>query len=331
MLTYKNEFPQNLISKNAILIFDRRFDKLAWVKKFPQRYGVKPGERLKNVEEFPKHIKKILKLSEALPRQDLVIVTLGGGSIGDFGGFIASILKRGVKLIHIPSTWLAAIDSAHGGKNGLNVSKVKNQIGTFYFPQQIILVRKVLESQPQERVLEALGEVYKTALLNAKLWKQIHAIKKLNTEVYWNNLPLMIDTKMAIVKKDPFETKGIRYFLNLGHTMGHVWESQFKLPHGISVLFGLSFAIEWSFHRKIMDSKTYYQIRLSGLGSYLPDQFDLRRIIKQTKNPRRLLFQDKKIASNKKIRFVFLEKIGKPMVQRISITDLEKELLRQSR
>jgi 3-dehydroquinate synthase len=331
MLIFKKDLPLNFNKQNCILIYDRRFDNLKWVQRFSKRYGVKSGERLKNIDELAKHLKKVVSLSEGISRSDMQIITLGGGSIGDFGGFIASILKRGVRLIHIPSTWLAAIDSAHGGKNGLNVSKIKNQVGTFYFPERIILVKKILERQPQERIIEALGEIFKTGLLNRKLWNQIKNTKSLSSDLYWKFLPELIQTKMKIVKKDPYETKQIRYYLNLGHTVGHVWESEFKLPHGIAVLFGLSFAIEWSFHKKLMSSSVYYDIRLSALGSYLPDRFDVRRLIKDTKNHRRLLSQDKKIASQNKMRFVFLQDIGKPIVAKITLRELEREFLRQSK
>ena len=87
-----------------------------WAQQFSLQYPVKAGEALKSVEQFPAHIAKIIRLCENTSSRRLTVVVVGGGSVGDFGGFVASILKRGVKLVQIPSTWLAAIDSAHGGK-----------------------------------------------------------------------------------------------------------------------------------------------------------------------------------------------------------------------
>ena len=92
---------------------------------FPQRYGVCAGEDLKDLAAFPKHVEHLLEIAAPLPQSRLSVVALGGGSVGDFAGFFASVFKRGVPLQQIPSTWLAAIDSAHGGKNALNVGRAK--------------------------------------------------------------------------------------------------------------------------------------------------------------------------------------------------------------
>src|SRR6185295_5151716 len=111
-----------------------------WLKKFPCRYGVKSGESLKDLEKFPGHCKAILQMTEKIETRPLQLIAVGGGSVGDFAGFVASTLKRGVPLIHVPSTWLAAIDSTHGGKTALNVAGIKNQIGTFKQAEKIIVV-----------------------------------------------------------------------------------------------------------------------------------------------------------------------------------------------
>ncbi len=263
-----------------------------------------------------------------MPKNEIQIITFGGGTIGDFGGFVASVLKRGVKLVHVPSTWLSAIDSAHGGKTALNVSKLKNQIGTFYPAAEVYLIRSVLIAQEQDRTFEALGEVFKTSLLNKDLWHKLSESKKIGPDLFWSHLPEMIETKMKIVKKDPLEKSGFRHILNLGHTLGHLFESQFKLPHGTAVLFGLAFAIEWSFHKKIMNSKNYYEIRLSNLGSFLPDRFDLKKLILATKNPTRFFYQDKKMTNDKKINFIFLERPGKPILKKVTLNDLMSEMHR---
>ena len=98
-------------------------------------------------------------------RKGWKLVSFGGGSIGDLSGFVASIYKRGVPLIHIPTTWLSALDSAHGGKNALNFSKVKNLVGTYYFPEQVYIVKEILNQLPEEREREAYGEVLKMAIV----------------------------------------------------------------------------------------------------------------------------------------------------------------------
>jgi 3-dehydroquinate synthase len=334
---FKNELPPMAIfGSSAILIYDRIFDRnvitKSWVKKFPRRFSVRSGEALKDIGEFSNHLKKVVKLSEGLSTKQINIVVLGGGSVGDFAGFVASILKRGVRLTQMPSTWLAAIDSAHGGKNGLNVSKIKNQVGTFYPAHDIFLIKNLLRTQPLDRAFEAFGEVSKISLLEGRgLWTLVRDMDEINSETYWRILPKLIAAKNKIVKSDPFERRGQRHLLNLGHTVGHVWESQLKIPHGIAVLFGLAFAIEWSRERGVMSSKNYYEIRLSEMGSYLPDRFDLKKILRRTKKSKRFLLQDKKISKSGKIRFIFLSAPGVPRIKEIEVTELIREMARQSR
>jgi 3-dehydroquinate synthase len=319
----------------AILIYDRIFDRQvkasAWVQKFEHRYSVKSGEKLKNIDQFPLHMKKILKLAEGIATRDITLVILGGGSVGDFGGFVASVLKRGVRFVQIPSTWLAAIDSSHGGKTGLNVSKIKNQVGTFYPANEIHLVQEILAGQPQERVLEASGEVIKISLLEGKrLWSSLRDVSKLDSALYWKNLPAMVSAKYKIVSRDPKEESGMRHLLNLGHTLGHVWESQMKIPHGIAVLYGVAFAIEWSLHRKYMSSKDYYSIRLSEFGAFLPDRLELENILAKTRDPQKLLLQDKKMSQHRKIRFIFLRAPGRTVIESVTVAELLAEMKRQS-
>ena len=131
-------------------------DRGEWVQKlhgfiqsFPHRLGVYGGEGIKDWKNFPRHLESVV---ERWPRPFSLLqglVVFGGGSLGDFGGFLASILKRGIPLIHVPTTWLAAIDSSHGGKNGLNAWGGKNQLGTFYPAHKIFICKKLLEALPK--------------------------------------------------------------------------------------------------------------------------------------------------------------------------------------
>ena len=336
-LQFKRKLPSpRIFGREVLLIYDSRFDKIPklrkWVKGFPQRYAVDSGEKLKTLEKFPFHIRKILEKTEGFSRQNLKIVALGGGTVGDFAGFVASVLKRGVGLVHVPSTWLSAVDSAHGGKNALNVAGFKNQIGSFYPAETVYLIQELLETQPEQRIVEAFGEILKIGLISGgSLWRELQGEKRLTSQLYWKNLKSFIDAKMKIVRKDPFEKKGLRQVLNLGHTVGHVWESDLKFPHGLAILYGIAFALEWSLQRKTLTSKNYYAIRLSEIGSYLPDRLDLKRILKVTSNASRLLQQDKKVSSSGKVRFIFLAGPGQPLVETVRVEDILLEMRRQSR
>ena len=137
-LQFYSKWPsaQGLQPKRSLIIVDQKVRKhpalQKWLQKFPFVYTVEAGETLKQIENFPGHIEKILKISQSISERPLQIICIGGGSVGDFAGFVASVFKRGVDLVQIPSTWLSAVDSAHGGKNALNSKSAKNQIGTFH-------------------------------------------------------------------------------------------------------------------------------------------------------------------------------------------------------
>ncbi len=135
-----------------LVVYDKKLAKnevvAKWLKEFALVYPVSAGEDLKDISSFASHVKKIFKLITPFSSRGICVVSLGGGSVGDFSGFLASVLKRGVPLVHVPSTLLAAVDSAHGGKTALNVSDFKNQIGTFYPADAILIVRSLFETCP---------------------------------------------------------------------------------------------------------------------------------------------------------------------------------------
>ena len=113
----------------------------SWLKNYPV-YFVSAGEKLKNLDVFPTHINNILKRTNN--KKISGFISLGGGSVGDFTGFVASVYKRRTPIIHIPSTWLSAMDSAHGGKTALNTKKIKNVIGSYCFPTAVFIVKQLL-------------------------------------------------------------------------------------------------------------------------------------------------------------------------------------------
>lgn len=333
---YSNSLPAQKVlgipnGANCVLLFDNHLLKIPkakkWISSFKIRYGVKAGEDLKDLAKFPKHMVKLLKLTTDLPAREMTFVVLGGGSVGDFGGFVASIYKRGVRLIQIPSTWLAAVDSAHGGKTALNVSGFKNQIGTFYQAEEIYIVRDLLVAQPKERFLEALNEILKIALIeDGELWQEISAAKKLSEDEVWRWLALAIAAKYKIVEKDPFEKTGYRQILNLGHTFGHVVESAFGLSHGEAIGHGLKFALQWSDQRTPMGSSQNFWSRLA------LDRIQLQKnklpLISREKMKKALL-QDKKRSKKNEINFVFLSEPGKTRVESIGVEQIVSEAKRQ--
>lgn len=336
-LSFDEKLPlPKIFGKDALLIYDRFFDKTKykkWIEQFPASYGVIAGEKLKDVKAFPGHIQKIVEKTVPFSTKNLTVVVLGGGSVGDFGGFIASILKRGVRLVHIPSTWLAAIDSAHGGKTALNVGGYKNQVGTFYPAHQIFLVKEILFNQPLSRAHESYSELIKIALLQGgDLWKRVSQLGAPSAEGIWSVLGSAIEAKYGVVAQDPEEKSGYRQILNLGHTVGHVFESTHGFPHGIAVNLGLHFSLTWSVRQKYMAPEVYQEIVTSPTGEWLLDPVN-EGLLQKKFFPayEKALLQDKKKTAAQAVRFIFLQNPGEPLIEALKVSEIIREMTRQGK
>ena len=161
--------------------------------------------------------------------------------------------------MHFPTTWLAALDSAHGGKTAVNFQNVKNLLGTYHFPKAVFVVKELLKQNPSRLKKSAFGELLKIAFIEGKnLYKKI---KKEKDKIPIEKLiPPAIQAKMKIIKQDPFD-QSVRKTLNLGHTVGHILEVSHSLPHGEAVLQGLLFSLNWSFHKKFISKKNYEEMK----------------------------------------------------------------------
>ncbi|MBX9767953.1 MAG: 3-dehydroquinate synthase [Bdellovibrionales bacterium] len=329
-IVFHKKIPKSKIFGDAcVLIYDRRLENLVldfekFRKNFAVSYPVNAGENLKSLSDFPKHIEALLEKTAGL--SDLTFVGMGGGSVGDFTGFIASIYKRGVRLIHIPTTWLAAMDSSHGGKTGLNVGTRKNQIGTFYPAAEVHLIRDIFKHQPEQLALDALGELAKIGLIHGgDLCRKL----KQGAEL-WDALPDAIRAKLKVVKKDPLEMKGHRRVLNLGHTLGHVLELEMGLSHGAAVAQGIFFSLDWGYHRGSVSEKNYEECLalLSVLGLKKLSGKQLEKA-PSAERALALLRSDKKGAGLDKVYFIFVKRPGKVVQEKVAMSDILKEAQRQ--
>ena len=313
----------------SLLIYDRKLLQVVpnfknWAQQFQRQYPVTGGETLKDIEALPNHMKKILNKADGLSPKDMQIVSVGGGSVGDFSGFVASLFKRGVSLVHIPSTWLSAIDSAHGGKTAMNVGESKNQIGTYHHACKVYLVKELLMGQPSSRAREGLGELVKMALLTKSDWsKDLKKKKSSDKKILWKYLKSAVSEKYRFIAADPFEEKGIRQFLNLGHTLGHILEAHHGWAHGLCVGVGLRFALEWSFHKKLLPQREYEEAQAI-CESLIPTYLELAGNSAKPLTRQqffKLAVRDKKEATNKSLKFVFLQKVGEPILLKVNIED----------
>lgn len=331
---FTNELPDpSSLGPECLLIHDDILETVGagvlreWLSRFPVRYAVPAGESLKDLAAFPHHVEQLLQLAAPLTASRLSVIAVGGGSVGDFAGFFASVFKRGVSLIQIPSTWLAAIDSAHGGKNALNVGRMKNQIGTIAFARRIFLSRALLELQPKERAQDALGELAKIAIIDGNDWTTAPFLPE--PESLWSVLPRAVAAKYRVVLSDPQERLGERQKLNLGHTVGHVLETIHRLPHGLAVAQGLHFALHFSWKKGILGASDLQQMIDMLTTRYgLTDRKHELPLIPQAQFVQ-LLTQDKKRASQSSVRFVLVRGRGDVITTEVTLSELVAEAARQ--
>ena len=244
------------------------------------------------------------------------IICIGGGIAGDVSGFAASIYKRGLKFINIPSTLLSQVDSSIGGKTGINNKFGKNLIGSFYQPDLIISDTVLLQSLAQREVICGYAEILKHSLIKNKkfflfLDKNLKKILELKKYFIEKAIIESCKIKKQIVEKDEKES-GLRKSLNLGHTFGHSYEATLnyskKLNHGEAVLYGILSAAKFSTKLNFLNTYDYKLIvsHLSRLGFV-----NLNKIFKK-KNLNKIIsfmISDKKNDS-KKINLITLKKIG---------------------
>ncbi|MDL2313091.1 3-dehydroquinate synthase [Bacteroidales bacterium OttesenSCG-928-B11] len=202
-------------------------------------------------EEQFKTLERVSEISALLLREGFsksdMLVNIGGGIVCDVGGFVAATYKRGMPLINIPTTLLAMIDAAHGGKNGVNLNGIKNSIGTIYPPREVLIDTDFLHTLPHEELLNGFGEMIKYALIaDHEMWSAIRKINELNNNTIAKT---WIDRCIAIkndwVSQD-LHDQSIRRNLNFGHTIGHALESYFftqhkTIKHGHAVALGICF------------------------------------------------------------------------------------------
>ncbi len=186
------------------------------------------------------------QLTEHGATRHSLLINLGGGMVTDIGGFAAATFKRGIKYINIPTTLLGAVDAAVGGKTGINFEGYKNEIGSFYPAEVVLICSDFFKSLDHQAILSGYAEMIKHALIHSPSdWEKLlaFALHKIDYQQLTELAFRSVGIKRAIVGKDPYE-KNIRKALNLGHTTGHSFESFAinrgdPVPHGFAVAWGM--------------------------------------------------------------------------------------------
>lgn len=232
------------------------------------------GEEAKSIEVCT-HIWESL-IARQISRKGLII-NLGGGVVTDLGGFVAATYKRGIDFINIPTSLLAMVDAAIGGKTGINMGGLKNVVGSFKSAQMTCICPAFLSSLPETELLSGYAEMLKHAMIaDSKLWTTLNEINPGNAFELEPYIEQCARIKDQIVKGD-FEEMGERKLLNLGHTFGHAIEAYSHeigeaLPHGYCVAAGLLCESLLAFDLEICGAETLASIKKSVLQNYPIDK-----------------------------------------------------------
>jgi len=311
--------------EKCLLVIDKNvpINLVSQIKKSLKRkkvynYIINANEKNKN----QKTINSILKilLERNFSREDCLI-TIGGGITGDVGGFAASLFKRGLKFINIPSTLLAQVDSSIGGKTGINTYYGKNLIGSFYQPNLVISDINFLRTLSTREIVCGYGEILKHSIIANKTFfkyldKNISNIVDLKSPFIEKAIFESCKIKKNVVEKDEKEND-LRKILNFGHTFAHAFEASLgyskNLNHGEAVILGIKVALEFSYKNNLLNVKDYEilknHIKKHKLPSNIKKYFssnDLKKILK-------FMSTDKK-NNSEKINLVLLKKIGNPII-----------------
>ena len=272
---------------------------------------VSHGEKSKSVETYAKVLSDLAK--NGVTRKDCVL-TLGGGVVGDLGGFVASTYARGINFVQCPTTLLAMVDSSVGGKTAINLPEGKNLVGAFYQPALVYANTACLKTLPEEEIASGMGEVVKYAFLSEKM--KAEYIRERNFEKI---IEVAVGIKSEIVSEDEFDLEK-RALLNLGHTVGHAIEnlSGYTFSHGLCVAKGISAIIDLSADFYGLNARKTEKMRAL-LTAY---PFDLEIPYSKKAIGEKLLL-DKK-SDGEGVNFVLLKGIGEPTIQRLTKKDIER-------
>lgn len=268
--------------------------------------------------EINKNIDTCMNLWKALSELDAdrksLVINLGGGVVTDLGGFVASTFKRGVDFINVPTTLLAMVDASVGGKTGVDLGSLKNQIGVINQPKMVLVISEFLKTLEERQLQSGYAEMLKHGLIQSSpYWETLKAVSTfdgLDTMIHNS-----VQIKNRVVIEDPTE-QGLRKILNYGHTLGHAIESYFlessdheTLLHGEAIAIGmilegyLAHKLSGLSESELQDIKTTFLSRYAKVDFTDDDIYNILSLLKFDKKN-----------SHGKINFVLLERIGEPVI-----------------
>ena len=275
--------------------------------------SVQCGEIIKTFDGYKNLAEKLIKSNV---NRKSVLIAIGGGTLGDLVGFVASTLLRGLDFYLIPTTLLSQVDSSIGGKNGINTVYGKNLLGTFYQPKKVLIDISVLKSLPKKQIISGYAEIIKHALIKdyslfCWLEKNANKLLNLNKSILEKAIYKSIMIKLFYVRKDEKEyllNNNSRAMLNFGHTIGHAIESHYdynKFNHGEAISIGMITEAKISNYLGILSSNELEKI-ITHFKKYGLKIYD--NIIKDKQLIDRLTKDKKNFQNN--INFSLIENIG---------------------
>ncbi len=291
---------------------------------------VADGEAHKNEATLFKVLSEMTRLSF---QRDSCLVALGGGVIGDLGGFAASIYMRGIQFVQCPTTFLAQVDAGIGGKTAIDFKGIKNLVGSFYQPKIVLADTSALRTLSDRQLRTGLAEVIKYGVIEDSelfdlLEQKLDKVLQKDPELLTHLARRSCEIKARIVSADEKES-GQRAWLNFGHTLGHALEAYFKydvLTHGEAISYGMWFAALLSERSGLCDRTVVDRIKdlLDRAGLFKPiPRFDERKVYEK-------MTLDKK-AKGGQIQFVLTRKIGLVTIQKSVPQSVIFSTLRQLR
>ena len=283
---------------------------------------IESGEENKNINTCVELWNVLIELGA--DRKSLII-GLGGGMITDISGFVASVFKRGIDFVNVPTSLLGMVDASLGGKNGVDLGSLKNQIGTITNAQMVLIDFHFLDTLPNEEIRSGYAEMLKHGLIQDKsYWKKLADFQNIDLTELDQLIIRSVEIKTKITSEDLTEN-GIRKALNYGHTLGHAIESYCltnpekpNLLHGEAIAIGMILESFLSFKKGLISAEDYLEIKtvLKDIYPFVEfDKNDIEEIIK-------LLSFDKKNEYGK-ILFVLLDQIGNIKIDQ----QIENELI----
>ena len=268
------------------------------------------------------------QLSERGADRNSALINLGGGVVTDLGGFVACAFKRGIDFYNLPTTLLAMVDASVGGKTGIDLGALKNQIGIIEEPKQVLIDAQWLQTLPQEELRSGFAEMLKHGLISNKdYWEQLKSLPKLEAATLAEFIKPSVAIKKQVVLEDPRE-RHLRKILNFGHTLGHAIESYYlthpekkRLLHGEAIAIGMVMEAYLGVSCCSFSNVAAEEIKKTFAQFYPPVEIDAQ----DREGILELLRHDKKNKAGR-VNFVLLKSIGVPEID----VEVPQELFTQA-